>query len=132
MQSMPSFKNFQASPTCSLVSSYCSYDSLFMNTNMSCWRYRNWAANSDDVGRFERLAGAVGAVDASCRGQVLQLALVQGVALARLAEIHFDHQVRHAVDLNLEAFAKITGVVSGHGWSSCVRCWYVASVGFEG
>ncbi len=37
---------FQASSTWAEFNSYCSYVVLSMNTNMSPWRYRNWAAIS--------------------------------------------------------------------------------------
>ena len=51
----------------------------------------------------------IGAAD-----EVPQLALVQGLALARLDEIALDHQIGIAVELDLQALAKFAGVVGGH------------------
>ena len=50
--------------------------------------------------------------------QVPQLALVEGLALARLDEIALDHDVGIAVQLDLQALAEFAGVVAGHDCSS--------------
>ncbi len=80
-----------------------------------------------NVGGFDRLTGAIGFVGDRAADQVLQFALVQGVALAWLAEVHFDHLKGNAVDLDLESFAEFVGTVRGHGiflsryWLSCME-----------
>jgi EF-P beta-lysylation protein EpmB len=68
-----------------------------------------------DVGLIERVAALVGSVQHRAADQVLQLALIQGLPFARLDEVTLGHQVRVAVDLNFEPFAKIAGVVC-HDW----------------
>jgi hypothetical protein len=53
------------------------------------------------VRRIQRIAAFVGTVEHRTSDQVPQFALIQGVSLSRLDEIHFDHQVRFAVNLDL-------------------------------
>jgi L-lysine 2,3-aminomutase len=68
-----------------------------------------------DVGHFERFAAALnGAIQDRAPEQVPQLALVERLTFARLDEVALDHNVRVAVDLDLQALAKITRVVGSH------------------
>ena len=59
-----------------------------------------------DVGRLDRIAALPGAVDRRAADEVLQAALVQRLALARLHEVALDHQVGVAVELDLRPFLK--------------------------
>ena len=67
-----------------------------------------------DFGGIEAVAALVGAVQHGAAQQVPQLALIKGLAFARLDEIALDHQVRIAVDLDLQALAEFAGVVASH------------------
>lgn len=67
-----------------------------------------------DVGSFQSVTTLVNAAQRCSTQQVLQAAFIQGVSLAWLAEIKFNHQPRLAVDLNLDTFAEITCLVRRH------------------
>ena len=67
------------------------------------------------VGSFQRITAFVRPVQRGAANQVFHLALVHRVALAGFDEVHFGYQIRFAVDLNLQSFAKIAGVVRCHG-----------------
>ena len=67
-----------------------------------------------DVGRLDRIAALPGAIDGRAADEVLQAALVQGLALARLHEIALDHQIGVAVELDLQALLEIAGVDGAH------------------
>jgi hypothetical protein len=54
------------------------------------------------------------AVEDRASQQIAQLAFIEGVAFARLDEVALDHQVGVAVDLDLESFFEIAGVISCH------------------
>ena len=71
-----------------------------------------------DVGGVERIAPLVGPLQHRVAEQVAELALVEGVAFAGLHEIAFDHQVRIAVDLDLQSFFELAGAEAGHEWVS--------------
>jgi hypothetical protein len=71
-----------------------------------------------NVGRFEFVATLISSVQDGSAYQVPQLALVEGIPLAGFDEVHLDHQVRFAVDLDFQPFAEITGLVSTHFISS--------------
>ena len=47
----------------------------------------------------------------------IERAFVDRIPLARLAEVHFRHQIRLAVDLDLQSLAKIASPVRCH-WST--------------
>lgn len=68
-----------------------------------------------DVGRFEGIATFVSPVEGGAADQVFHFALVKCIAFAGFDEHHFGHQIRLAVDLDFEAFAKIASVVRCHG-----------------
>ena len=67
------------------------------------------------VGLLERVAAFVSSIKRCASNEVFQLAFVKRIPLARLDEIHFDHQVRFAIDLDFQAFTEIAGLVARHG-----------------
>jgi len=80
-----------------------------------------------DLGGVEGVAAFVGAVQHGAAEQVPQLAFVERLALAGLDEVALDHDVRIAVQLDLQALAKLAGVVASH--DCCSRFDYRLGVG---
>src|SRR5205823_14845639 len=88
-------------------------------------------------GRFQLVAASKDALERRAADQVLQRAFIDGVALARLAEVHFRHQIRLAIDLYLLSLAKVARPVRCHGfgpycdWLSVIF-WRYANCSFVG
>src|SRR6185295_426397 len=80
------------------------------------------------VGGFQGVAPLVDAVERRAADEVLEADLVEGVPLARLAEVHFHHLPRLVVDADFQAFAEITGLVRRHR-SSLLR--WLNGVGYS-
>lgn len=72
------------------------------------------------VRAFERIAALVGSVEHRTANKILHPALVECVALTGFDEVHLNHKVRFAVDLDLETFAKIACVVCCHDLAGSV------------
>lgn len=66
------------------------------------------------VGTVQRVAALVSSIEHCVTNQIAHPALVERIAFARLDEVHFDHHVRLAVDLNLQAFFEIACIVRCH------------------
>jgi hypothetical protein len=66
------------------------------------------------VGRFQRIASLVGTIQHGIPNEVAELTLVESVAFARFDKIALQHQIRIAVDLDLETFAKLAGIIRTH------------------
>ena len=125
---MPSFKNFQTSPTWSLRQFVLLIRFVVHEDEHILLAVEELGCKLHDVGRFEYLAGPVRAIYNGATDEVLEFAFVQRVAFARLAEVHLHHQVRHTIDLYFEAFAKVTGSCTWSRLVFLVVDWYVAEV----
>ena len=67
-----------------------------------------------DLGAIKAITAFVSAVQDRAAQQVPQLALIERLAFAGLDEIALDHQIRIAIDLDLQALAKLAGVITSH------------------
>lgn len=66
------------------------------------------------IGGFQRVSPFKNPVKRGAADQIFQFALVQGVPLARFAEIHFRHQIRFAVNLDFDSLLEVAGLISRH------------------
>ena len=80
------------------------------------------------VSRFQGIAPFVDPVERGAADEVLEADFVEGVSLARLAEIHLHHEPGLVVDGYFQSLAEITGLVRRHG-SSLLR--WLNGVGYS-
>jgi hypothetical protein len=67
-----------------------------------------------DFGGVERIAALIGAIEHRAAKEIAQLAFVKRLAFAWLYEIALDHDIRIAVQLDLQTFSEFACVVASH------------------
>ncbi len=82
------------------------------NTKLSPDAVKILGVDRFDIGFVKAIAGFVGAVERRAADQVLEAAFVKRLAFAGLHKVSFHHQIRIAVDLNLDPFLEIARIVS--------------------
>lgn len=68
-----------------------------------------------DIRRFERVSSLIGPIEHRPADKIFEATFVHRVSFPGLDEIHFRHEIRLAINLHFQSFAKVAGVVSCHG-----------------